>query len=212
MTKRATFVLFGLTATVLASNALAAGHGSGMEITPFGGYRFGGTFNAESSSGAYELDDASAYGLIVNFPHRDNTQWELLYSRQSANASFDTATINDPAVDIELHVLQVGGTYQGTGNKVRPYLAATIGGTHIKVNSRGSESDTFFSGSIGVGLQLLPESRFGLRLEARAYGTLTNSNTDLFCRTGPDLNVCALRVEGDMLSQVETFAGFVFRF
>lgn len=212
MITRGRFVLFGLAATLLAGNALAASHGNGIEITPFGGYRFGGTFTAESSSGTYELDDASAYGLIVNFPHRANTQWEVLYSRQSANASFDTATINDPAVDVELHVLQVGGTYQGAGDNVRPYLAATIGGTHIKVRSRGSESDTFFSGSIGVGLQLMPASRFGLRLEARAYGTLTNSNTDLFCRTGPDLNICALRVEGDMLSQVETFAGFVFRF
>ena len=87
--------------------------------------------------------------------------------------------------------------------------SATIGGTRLKA---AGESDTFWSGSIGVGLRVRPEARIGLRLEARAYGTLTQSDTDLFCRTGPDLNICAVRVEGDMLIQFEAFAGLTFRF
>ena len=37
-------------------------------------------------------------------------------------------------------------------------------------------------------------------------------STDLFCRSGPDLNICAVRVEGDMLIQFEAFAGLTFRF
>ena len=92
---------------------------------------------------------------------------------------------------------------------VQPYLAASIGGTRIEA---AGESDTFFSGSIGLGMLISPASRFGIRLEARAHGVFVNSDTDLLCRTGPDLNVCFIRVEGDMLSQIETFAGFVFRF
>ena len=108
-----------------------------------------------------------------------------------------------------MQILQIGGTYQGSGEKLRPYLAATIGGTHI---SSDSNSDTFFSGSIGVGLQIMPESRVGIRVEARAYGTLTSSDTDLFCQTGPDQNICAVRVDGKVLGQFETFAGVVFRF
>ena len=50
------------------------------------------------------------------------------------------------------------------------------------------------------------------RVEARAWGSLTDSNTDLFCSVGPDQNICAIRVDGSVLSQVETFAGIVFRF
>ena len=92
---------------------------------------------------------------------------------------------------------------------MRPYLAATIGGTRIEA---AGESDTFFSGSIGLGMLISPASTFGIRLEARAHGVFINSDTDLLCRTGPDLNVCFIRVEGDMLSQIETFAGFIFRF
>jgi hypothetical protein len=39
-----------------------------------------------------------------------------------------------------------------------------------------------------------------------------DSDTELFCQTGPDLNICAVRVKGDLLSQIETLAGVVFRF
>jgi len=52
----------------------------------------------------------------------------------------------------------------------------------------------------------------GVRLEVRGHGTLIDSGTDLFCETGPSINVCALRIEGDMLWQIDTFAGIVFRF
>ena len=61
-------------------------------------------------------------------------------------------------------------------------------------------------------MSLIPNSRLGIRLEARAYGTLMDANTDLFCQTGPDMNICAIRIDGSLLSQFELFAGVVFRF
>lgn len=183
-----------------------------VEITPYGGYRFGGTFTVDGSDDEYELDDAGSAGIIFNLRQYENTQWEVLYTRQRSDARFDGVTINDAVIDIETQTLQLGGTYQGPGDRVRPYLAATIGGTRIEASARGSESDTFWSGSIGVGLNVNPSARLGLRAEARAYGVLLDSSTELLCRTGPDLNICAIRVEGDVLGQVELFAGVVFRF
>lgn len=197
------------TAVFSASPAVAEGN---FELTPFGAYRFGGSFNVDDSNGSYDVEDSSAAGLILNWRHRDNTRWEIYYSRQDTDANFNAATINDPTLDVETEVLQLGGTYQGSGDRVRPYLAATLGGTHVKVTSRGSESDTFLSGSIGVGLLFRPESRLGARLELRGHGTLIDSGTDLFCETGPSINACALRIEGDMLWQIDAFAGIVFRF
>ena len=182
------------------------------EITAFGAYRFGGTFEEEESNASYELNDSPSFGLILNFRHQYPTQWEILYSQQRTEAEFSGATTNDPEVDIDLHVLQLGGTYQFDGEVARPYLAFTLGGTHVRTSSADSKSDTFFSGSVGVGMKFLPTSRVGIRVEARAYGTLVSSSTDLFCSTGPDANICAIRLEGRMLSQVETFAGITVRF
>lgn len=198
-------------AAVLAacSAATAAQETARFEITPLAGYRFGGTFDIDSIDAAYEMDDAASFGLILDLRESSNTQWELIFSQQQSDAQLNSALALQPTVDVDIRLLQVGGTYLGPGSRVRPYLAATIGGTRIDVDS---ESDTFFSGSIGVGLQILPESRVGLRVEARAHGALTSSDSDLFCRTGPDENICAVRVEGEVLGQFETFVGAVVRF
>lgn len=197
---------------MLLCPALLQAQEAATEITAFGAYRFGGTFEEDATDGSYELDDSPSFGLIVNFRHKDPTQWEILYSQQQTEAAYSGATTNDPEVDVDLHVLQLGGTYQWEGEVARPYLAFTLGGTHVRTRSAESNSDTFFSGSIGVGMKFLPTSRVGIRVEARAYGTLVSSSTDLFCSTGPDLNICAIRLEGRMLSQVETFAGITVRF
>ena len=206
---------------IIAAVMLCAWSGSGaqsnesrFEITPFGAYRFGGTFNVEGESGSYKFQDSPGYGILFNFPHRSNTKWEILYSRQSTEAEFSGVTVNDPVVDVELQVLQLGGIYlfESQYQKVAPYLSATIGATHAEANSSGSESDTYWSASVGLGMLISPTSRVGLRLEARAYGTFMNSSTDLFCSTSPDQNVCAIRLEGDLFTQIETFAGVVVRF
>jgi len=197
-----------LAAICVSSAATAAEEPGNFEITPLGGYRFGGSFDVQGSDDSYELEDSSSFGLILNLRDQANTQWEILYSQQNANAELNSATAQS-RVGLDIQVLQIGGTYQGPGDNWRPYLAATIGGTRFDTSSG---DDTFFSGSIGIGVQIMPESRLGIRFEARAYGTLTDSDTDLFCRTGPDLNICAVRVDGEIFSQIETFAGIVFRF
>ena len=183
-----------------------------IEITPFGAYRFGGTFDVANSDMSFELDDSSSYGLIINFREKQDTQWEVLYSRQKTDATLSGAAVGTPLVDVDLQVLQLGGTYQGDGDTVRPYLAATIGGTHIKARSTGSASETFWSGSIGLGIQIRPNSRLGIRLEARAYGTFIETNSEIFCGSGPAAAGCAVRIDGKVLSQIETIAGIVFRF
>lgn len=186
-----------------------ADDGPGLEITPIGGYRFGGTFQVEDADTSWGVEDSSSFGLILNLPYETNTKYELAWFEQSSTAELDGVTIGRSIIDLDQRTLQIGGTYEWSGDNVRPYLAASIGGTRIEA---AGENDTFFSGSIGLGLLINPDAHFGLRLEVRAHGVFVSSDTDLLCRTGPDINVCAIRVEGDMLSQIDTFAGLVFRF
>ena len=198
---------------VFATAANAAENELNIELTPFGAYRFGGSFDVAEDDTSYEIADSPSYGFIVNFRQKANTQWEIFYSRQQTEAEFSDPASGNSLLDIDIDMLQGGGTYQWDGDKVWPYLVLTAGGTKIKTRAAdASQSDTFWSGSIGVGLQIRPTERLGLRLEARAYGTLINSDTDIFCQTGPNQNVCAIRVDGTMVSQFETLAGIVFRF
>ncbi len=204
----------GLALALLVAAPSAIGQELNTELTVFGGYRFGGSINVLESDATYEVQDSSSFGLISNHRHQANTQWEVFYSQQQTEVELSDPMVADEFVDVELYTLQLGGTYLWEGDAVRPYLVMTLGGTHIKSNpdSGNGDSDTFFSGSIGVGFKMQPTRRLGLRLEARAHGVLMRDSTKLFCQTGPNNNVCAVELQGDWLGQLETFAGIVFRF
>jgi opacity protein-like surface antigen len=185
------------------------------ELTLFGAYRFGGEISVENanSNAVYKADDAPSYGLIWNTQQKANTQWEVYFSRQETQVELSDPLLASPEVDIEQYTLQLGGTYLWDRSKgVQPYLAMTIGGTHIKADAGNGDSDTFVSGSLGLGLKIRPGERLGFRLEGRLHGVLVNDSTELFCQTGPDLNFCAVRVQGSLFSQFEIFGGISFRF
>lgn len=197
--------------TLLATPAFAQTTPGTIELTPYGAYSFGGTFQDEESATKAELQDSGSFGLILDYQRQDNTQIEVIYSLQRTDASVNDLTITD----VNTHYLQLGGTYQfDEVNKVLPFMSATLGATHIDVDTEGYGSDTFFGFSIGGGLQIAPYKRLGLRLEARAFGTVLSSGSTIFCLSDPGGGQagCAITVEGDILWQVQTMAGFVFRF
>ncbi len=194
------------------ATALAQEQNFKFELTPYGGYRVGGEFEETDGNLSIDLDDSSSFGFIFNARHSTITQWEILYSRQETSADTIGTGLSDPSLDLSVEYLHGGGTYLWDGEHVRPYLAATLGGTHINVSTAGFDSDTFFSFSLGLGLQILPNSRVGIRLEARSFGTLLDSDTDIFCKSSPGSNICAVRIDGTVFWQFEAFAGLVFRF
>lgn len=183
-----------------------------FEITPYGAYRVGGQFEEQDGSLSIDIDDSSSYGLVFNARHSPVTQWEIIYSRQETSADATGLGLSNSTPDLTIEYLQAGGTYLWDGERVRPFLAATIGGTRIDVNSPGFDSDAFYSFSLGLGLQINPSSRLGVRLEARGYATLLDSDSDLFCQFSPTNNVCAVRINGTIMWQTEAIAGIVFRF
>ena len=185
-----------------------------VELTPYGAYSLGGTFNELESDAVVELQDSGNFGLLLNVRQAANTQWEILYSQQRTDAEVTGLVSGDEILDTTVHYLQGGGTYQGDGEIVRPYLAATIGVAHFDVTTEGYDSDTYFSFSIGPGLQIWPNSRLGLRFEARAFGSLVRSDSSLFCLSDPANGTagCAFTVSGDVLWQFQAMAGVVFRF
>jgi hypothetical protein len=197
---------------LLLGPAAAAAQTLDTELTGFGGYRFGGTVDVKDSDSAYGLDDASSFGLIWNHRYRANTQWEVFYSTQEARAELEGDAELAATADVETHVLQVGGTYLWDGASLQPYLAATLGATRIRARAAGSDSDTFVSASIGLGFRVAPTARLGLRFEARAHGTFIRENSSIFCSTGPDENVCAIKAEGNLFGQLEAYAGVSLRF
>lgn len=181
-----------------------------FEVTPFAGFRTGGTFTDEDSGAELELNDSGSYGLILNMRESWNTEWELLYNHQSTD--FDTGP--GTRIDIDIDYLQIGGTYIGTDieGPARPYLAATIGLAHLDPRAANLPSDTYFAFSIGGGWKFFPTSRLGLRLEGRFYGTVIDSDSKIFCASGPSGGTCLINTKADVLWQFELLAGAIVRF
>ena len=99
--------------------------------------------------------------------------------------------------------------------RILPFMSATLGGTHIDVDTEGFGSDTFFGFSIGGGIQIAPTRRFGLASRGpRIRHVVERSGSTIFCVSDPGGGQagCAITVSGDMLWQLQTMAGFVFRF
>ena len=181
-------------------------------FTVFGSLRTGGEFQEEDSDVTYDAADSSGYGLIWNTRSDGNTEWEVYFSHQPTDVERVDPQLDSPDFDLDIYTLQLGGTYLFDSKGVQTYLAMTLGGTHMKADSEAGDSETFLSGSIGLGFKFLESQRVGLRLEGRYHGVLVQDNSKLFCRTGPDLNACLVEIEGDFFSQFELFAGVTFRF
>ena len=203
----------GVLLTLLAfSTAYAQENDFQFELTPFAGLTTGGEFEDMAGIASLSLDDSQNFGLILDIRESANTQWEVLYSLQATEADTTAVPISGLSLDIDVHYIQGGGTYLLDGDAARPFLAATIGVVHFEPGLSGVDSETFFAFSVGTGLQIRPNDRFGIRLEARGYGVLLDSNSDLFCQSDAAGAICAIRVDGSVLWQFQAMAGFVFRF
>jgi len=201
-------------ALILSATATAQSEPGGIEITPYGAWSFGGTFNDSESNASLSTSDSSSFGLILNFRETAITQWEIIYSLQNTDVAVSEVPNVSGTLDLNVHYLQAGGTYQGDSDRVRPFLSLTAGVAHFDVKNDGYDSDSFFSFSIGTGLQFRPNERLGFRLEARAFGSLLKSDSALFCESDPAGGSagCAFFLAGEVYWQLQTMAGVVFRF
>ncbi|HKJ20569.1 MAG TPA: hypothetical protein VJ993_07895, partial [Woeseiaceae bacterium] len=152
-----------------------------FELTPFAAYRGGGDFEDKEGLVEFELQESNAWGLILNGTVEANTQWEVLYASQSTSVDITGAIPDESAFDLDVEYLHVGGTYLFDGDRVRPFIAATIGASHFEPQPSGFGSETFVSGSIGAGWKISLVKTLALRVEARGYATLVDNDSRLFC-------------------------------
>lgn len=209
MKRTARLLLAGL-ALAISAAASAEVNPYHVSVTPFIGYRIGGEFKDDDTGDKVDLGDASSFGLIINAPASDTTEWELFYSRQSAG--IDTSTVPlPPGLDLDISYFQVGGTYVFDGAPIRPFISAGIGASHFSPDQSQYNSETYFAFSIGGGAHLFPASRVGLRLEGRLFGSVIDSDSAIFCVSDGGAT-CAIQASGDILWQWEMFAGLTARF
>jgi opacity protein-like surface antigen len=184
-----------------------------LQITPFVGYRLGGTFTDKDTDEEFELKNSPSAGLVINFPSKGNTEWEIYYSKQATEVGTSGFFPGDDTPDMDVQYLMLGGTYLfDRSNQALPYFVATVGLSHMDPGGIDTQSDTFFAFSAGGGWKYFPDKRVGLRLDGRFIGTFVNSNSSIFCQSGESGSGCVINTSGEILYQFELQAGVVFRF
>lgn len=201
----------GAMAAVLAFGVLAFAPASAQDTGPqptkfsigaFIGYRGGGSGTDTSTGNAYQLASAQDYGLVADFRVSPDTEVEVLWSQQNTHLQ-QTSPVNAQLFDVNVGYYQIGGTYLFTREGIQPFMVATLGATYLSPQQPGYQNETRFSFGIGGGVRLPVGRHFGLRLEARAYGTVLNNDSSAVCTNGS----CLIHVSGNLMWQYEANAG-----
>jgi hypothetical protein len=205
-----------LLATCLLLIAPAAARGQVVEITPVAGLRFGGGFSTagiEPTDPAvdYQLEDAAAFGVHLGFRVARDGEVEFLYSRQRTSLARDGLFSGEPLFDLALETWQAGGNYLFAEEdaRLRPYIGLGLGITRLLPEPADLRDETRFCATAAAGVKIWLGRHLGLRLEARGFFTVLESDTDTFCHTGEG---CLLRATGSDVSQGEVRAGVALRF
>ncbi len=179
-----------------------------FRVVPHAGLRAGGSFEETGTGADRDLEEAGSLALALELAHGPGSWWQLWYSRQASE-------IVQPGgrLDVDVEVLHVGGTAPiSEGSRISSFVSGGIGATRFSPGRSGFDDETRFSVSLGAGLELPLGERVALRLEARGYLTLMDSDSAIFCESGGADDFCAIVASGSSLLQFELLAGLAFGF
>ena len=185
----------------------STGAAQGVEITPFGGYRFGGDFFELLTRQRLDEDGAPSFGLIVDVPTYGGFQVEGFFTHQSAHV-FVPQFPSGPPVRWRLSVdhYQAGGLQEFDDGRVRPFLTGTLGLTRYAAEG---DNEIRFTLSAGGGVKLFPSEHIGVRLNSQMFITFADAEASVFaCSSGG----CFVGFNANLVWQIEFTAGLIVRF
>jgi hypothetical protein len=194
--------------TMPAAQAQSADEPNDFEITPFLGWMTGGGFESPTTGDALDVKSDTTYGIFLNMmadvPER---QYELLYARQSSS-------VEKVGMDLDVQYLQIGGTVAYPNMQhVIPYFGATVGGALLSPKGPGLDDETKLALSVGGGARFPITKHFGIRFDVRAFITLLETDSDIFCVSDPaNTSGCAIKAKSDTFIQYTGSLGVSFGF
>ena len=209
-----TMLTAGLLAGLVATTAVSAAqperrHETSFEVTPFIGQMVGGGFEDPVDSSDRDVENGTDWGLFLNLnadsPER---QYELFYAQQGT----EVEGVNP--FDLDIRYLQIGGIVNFTDTRpVVPYFGMTIGATQFSPDASDLDDETRFSLTFGGGLKYMFTDHIGLRFDARAFVTLVDTDSDIFCVSTPETGgTCRIRAASATFVQYAAGLGIVAAF
>ena len=155
-----------------------------FELTPFGGYRWGGTLYGDTTGFRDDFDIASSgnFGLNLGIPLGfTDAKLELMANRQNTHLQFGGGLFdpNDRVSDFDVTYYHAGVQFPFvTGTGVNPFVVLSAGVANLDINTPGLSQETRFSASAGVGVKVPLNRNVGFRIETRGYFTSLDDYDD----------------------------------
>lgn len=187
----------------LAVGAVPAQAQQRVQLAPFAGFQFGGSFVTPSGAG-FELQDSFDYGGGLDFAVSPNWRVGVLYSRQDTELRGD-----GPSFDLSVERL-MGSLVEerGEDTDARFFGEALFGVTRFLTGVGDYETDSRFTLGVGLGLKRFFSEHFGVRGQVRGFYTFTETDGGVACVNG----ACLFLFSGSGLWQGELSGGLVVGF
>jgi hypothetical protein len=199
-------------ASLLSGGQAAAAEAAAMSttryhITPFAGYAFGGDFEDPTDASERSLDEDVNWGVFFDIADEPWRHYEFFYSQQSTQAD------GAEPLDMDVQYLHLGGTVSHPDAvHAIPFFGLTVGAARFSPDGPGLKDATKLSFSVGGGVRVPFTDHLGLRLDLRAFITLFDESTTLFCASGAQGGTCRISAEGDTFLQYSASLGVTFAF
>ncbi|HKB79509.1 MAG TPA: outer membrane beta-barrel protein [Thermoanaerobaculia bacterium] len=188
--------------------------GNMFELTPFGGYRYGGTIFADQTDlfGNQNVDVASSGSFGLNFavPVGYDMKLEFLFDRQNTHFTNGQGLFSPTQRLGGFDVTYFSGGLQipfAISRQATPYVAVGLGVANLDPRVNGASSNTRFSANAGIGVKVPISRNLGIKIEERGYFTSMSNSSNSNCRN------CYYNYDYNHdLYQGETNVGIIFKF
>ena len=180
----------------------------GIDIIPFGGYRWGG--NLTSISGVKTLDtkDAFSFGLAVDKRALENSAIELYWGHFSGDVDVELdngSTRSGGPVSRDDFMLNGLWYAYRPEPKTLPYVTAGVGASVF--SSDATETIGRFGWNLGLGVRHELNDKVGMRVEGRWVATYFTTGTDIWC----DPFACYPVSDDELYDHFEVSLGLIFK-
>lgn len=186
--KALSLVFAAIAFLAFAGTAHAQLRATTVEISPFYGWFFGGSFPNGSNalfSEKVDLDDTDTFGVRIGYNMTQMSEFELQWSHVDTHfISHDSGEIFGPdgsrLGDLKVDYFLGYYTMNFGHSRFVPYVSIGGGAARLdpSVPDQSASSSTRFTGSLGGGMKLFITPNFGLRFDGRFYSTYLNDSCD----------------------------------
>ena len=197
----ALFCLLGPSAVVAQS----------VELTPFGGYRFGSGVGVVEGAPVVDDDGGVSFGLVVDIPFgrpADGRKFEAVFSREQARVTVQPTFFSPPLRTVTTVDHLMIGMMQEIDPLPNAAASAFISGlVGLTRYAASDDMEVLFSVGLGAGGRFFATRHLGLRVEGRGYMTIVDLGGAAACSGG-----CAILLRANPVFQADLTAGIIVAF